>query len=809
MVWLIEGCFDGDGTKPFSKLIKPNAKYTFGRKEPADIVIKSKLISQEGGYLKTGPFTIDDVADVHSRPSIEITAGKKGVRIVPAKEVHKWEANLDGYVGIIINVGGKRSLEDGDLIIFASKLPLSLRWASFAFSIPRDGKIEPEWVPMCAATGIHLAAGKNILPGCNFYMIEKAGLTLNVLTALATAMSIVTSSFLQRFLGTASLPRLDEESLEREFNELDPYDFQPPLGDDLIQPDALGDDADHSTVLVADHRRPHLLQGVSLLFVRTGTGETPHQSLLAERVGARTSVIEPDTPEFSSDRALTRFISDHAQTAQTHLEAVKSQSTWITHESGLVILVEGTAAVGDTEWFLRLRRVALSLRIAMPLDGATRVNATQGKAAVSHAGAEATAPAQSTEHLAIAAPSSRLKRRAATARTSDVWDMAFGGSKGAPMGASVGAADSGGSFANGSLAANTQGELKTSDAQSFFIREKSGKAGIAPGQKPDRDEVFLQALSTGSRTKFDKFDEEFNKLRIARPQYAGGSLATTHFVNQEEADDQMFEAFKLARAEELDDLFSVSHGNFVAVDFVPLIKRREQRPASTAFDGRPNFKKFKQAERPKRVPIALEHASGPGEMFGDPAVRNASATRSHDTTQDLAVTATPEAGMFAATTGASARPRTKKKSLFADPSESEEEEEAKPIGSRRHAAASSRPKQVSDVPSRGRRNKALAALYEDVEDLEDIDESPGADEDAASPEPDLRLDDDWELDGADGSNASMRPQGGLASSRSAAPSKSHHRRGGDDSDGDSVTFGGFKRTRRAPSSTAPSKRARR
>ncbi|PWN41056.1 hypothetical protein IE81DRAFT_195963 [Ceraceosorus guamensis] len=283
--------------------------------------------------------------------------------------------------------------------------------------------------------------------------------------------------------------------------------------------------------------------------------------------------------------------------------------------------------------------------------------------------------------------------------------MAFGGSKGAPMGASVGAADNGGSFASGSLAANTQGELKSkrfrmhlnetdareteqqdlrlreadtqqadqsafsqspqtqdaeparrrrsrppdssfqcaveslqdavvvssdsqdwgasndaqrrkrptndverarvgasseargtsaSDAQSFFIREKGGKAGIAPGQKPDRDEVFLQALSTGSRTKFDKFDQEFNKLRIARPQYAGGSLATTHFVNQEEADDQMFEAFKLARAEELDDLFSVSHGNFVAVDFVPLIKRREQRPASTTIDGRPNFKKFKQ-----------------------------------------------------------------------------------------------------------------------------------------------------------------------------------------------------------------------
>ncbi|PWN41057.1 hypothetical protein IE81DRAFT_195962 [Ceraceosorus guamensis] len=376
MVWLIEGCFDGDGTKPFSKLIKPNAKYIFGRKEPADIVIKSKLISQEGGYLKTGAFNINDVADVHSRPSVEITAGKKGVKIVPAKEVHKWEANLDGYVGILINAGGRRSLEDGDLIIFASKLPLSLRWAPFAFSIPRDGKIEPEWVPMCAATGIHLAAGKNILPGCNFYMIEKAGLTLNVLTALATAMSIVTSSFLQKFLGTASLPRLDEESLEREFNELDPYDFQPPLGDDLIQPDALGDDADHSTVLVADHRRPHLLQGVSLLFVRTGTGETPHQSLLAERVGAKTSVIEPDTPDFTSDRALTRLISDYAQTAQTHLEAVKSQSTWITHESGLVILVEGTAAVGGTEWFLRLRRVALSLRIAMPLDGATCVTRT-------------------------------------------------------------------------------------------------------------------------------------------------------------------------------------------------------------------------------------------------------------------------------------------------------------------------------------------------------------------------------------------------------------------------------------------------
>ncbi|CDW96879.1 hypothetical protein [Sporisorium scitamineum] len=145
-------------------------------------------------------------------------------------------------------------------------------------------------------------------------------------------------------------------------------------------------------------------------------------------------------------------------------------------------------------------------------------------------------------------------------------------------------------------------------------------AGLANGAQPDTEPQFLQALNTqrAKGKKMDDFDVEFNRLQIAKPgSQASGSL--DRFVGSRSGRgaqqqkqtpgsnanhvDEDYEAFKKIAEE---DLRIHVRGNFVQVDFVPLVRKKKaaeevtevSRPSGADV---PNFKKF----RPKSAVRAV------------------------------------------------------------------------------------------------------------------------------------------------------------------------------------------------------------
>ncbi|SJX61082.1 uncharacterized protein SRS1_12304 [Sporisorium reilianum f. sp. reilianum] len=137
-------------------------------------------------------------------------------------------------------------------------------------------------------------------------------------------------------------------------------------------------------------------------------------------------------------------------------------------------------------------------------------------------------------------------------------------------------------------------------------------AGLSNGAQPDSEPQFLQALNTqrAKGKKMDDFDVEFNRLQIAKPgsQASGsldrflGSRSGRGAQQQKQAQgsnagyiDDDYEAFKQMAEEEL--RIHV-RGNFVQVDFVPLVRQKkavDQEARSSRGPGGdvPNFKKFR------------------------------------------------------------------------------------------------------------------------------------------------------------------------------------------------------------------------
>ncbi|KAJ9477723.1 DNA damage response protein RcaA [Pseudozyma hubeiensis] len=153
-------------------------------------------------------------------------------------------------------------------------------------------------------------------------------------------------------------------------------------------------------------------------------------------------------------------------------------------------------------------------------------------------------------------------------------------------------------------------------------------SGLSNGAQPDSEPQFLQALNTqrAKGKKMDDFDVEFNRLQIAKPGTQSGSMdkflgSRSGRAGREQqqqdsnagAIDEDYEAFKQMAEEEL--RIHV-RGNFVQVDFVPLVRKKvvDEEVASRRGVGAnvPNFKKF----RPKATtsssrtapPTAAAHA---------------------------------------------------------------------------------------------------------------------------------------------------------------------------------------------------------
>lgn len=138
-----------------------------------------------------------------------------------------------------------------------------------------------------------------------------------------------------------------------------------------------------------------------------------------------------------------------------------------------------------------------------------------------------------------------------------------------------------------------------------------------------KDDRFLQSLMTLRKSKknIDAFDKEFDQLRIARPiqSQAGSSKMkeSTMLVRDDELEDPDFVAWQKMSIED----FNIgAAGNFVQVDFVPLVRTERSNRSGAVGDtsnassegstsiwqGRPNFKKFRSKDRAARKPIAMD-----------------------------------------------------------------------------------------------------------------------------------------------------------------------------------------------------------
>ena len=113
---------------------------------------------------------------------------------------------------------------------------------------------------------------------------------------------------------------------------------------------------------------------------------------------------------------------------------------------------------------------------------------------------------------------------------------------------------------------------------SSAIPAKKDKQGAAPG-KPDTDAAFLKAIASTKRGKKaeDKFDREFNNLKISKPE-----------LEQQEPEEEW-----AVLADFGDD--TGLRGNFMVVVEMDVYKKdKENSVVNHAWAGKPNFKKFKK-----------------------------------------------------------------------------------------------------------------------------------------------------------------------------------------------------------------------
>jgi hypothetical protein len=121
---------------------------------------------------------------------------------------------------------------------------------------------------------------------------------------------------------------------------------------------------------------------------------------------------------------------------------------------------------------------------------------------------------------------------------------------------------------------------------SSVIPAKKDKQGAAPG-KPDTDAAFLKAIASTRRGKKaeDKFDREFNNLKISKPE-------------PEQQQEPEEEWGVLADFGDDTDL----RGNFMVVVEMDVYKKdkgpdSQNSAINHVCSGKPNFKKFKKVRR--------------------------------------------------------------------------------------------------------------------------------------------------------------------------------------------------------------------
>ncbi|PWZ01057.1 hypothetical protein BCV70DRAFT_199416 [Testicularia cyperi] len=169
--------------------------------------------------------------------------------------------------------------------------------------------------------------------------------------------------------------------------------------------------------------------------------------------------------------------------------------------------------------------------------------------------------------------------------------------------------------ASAALHAPVQQSQHPGRAQRISTQAGTTAMGLENGAGPDTEPRFLEALGV-QRAQLppthDDFDTEFNRLSLAK---TGGGGGTRKGKQQQTAPairpiDEDYEAFKRMAEEELR---IHARGNFIQVDFVPLVRQRKAVEASPtpapsvdgAANARPNFKKFRPKPRPGQPAVSL------------------------------------------------------------------------------------------------------------------------------------------------------------------------------------------------------------
>lgn len=182
-----------------------------------------------------------------------------------------------------------------------------------------------------------------------------------------------------------------------------------------------------------------------------------------------------------------------------------------------------------------------------------------------------------------------------------------------------------------SRASSTDGDGSARDPplRNQVLREKAASSADTAG---DTDSKFLQAMSTSKRNKkgMDQFDRDFNLLRIVKPVRGGEGRQNKIIADVEDPEYRAWEQMGPS------DFDINAAGNFVQVDFVPLVYQRseeEERERNQRLEclhrewqGRPNFKRFRAKQRARREPLAMKVDDGVSYGTGEGYIKGARAS---------------------------------------------------------------------------------------------------------------------------------------------------------------------------------------
>ncbi|KAL1742525.1 hypothetical protein HDZ31DRAFT_65911 [Schizophyllum fasciatum] len=150
-MWVLSGPFDGETKDEFPafkrKLLKPNSRYTFGRKDKADLWVNCSRVSAAHAEFVVGPFKGKAVGDFSSKPDLVLrSARERGKAVVVDRNGDKQSVEQSkDYV-----------LRAGDIIPIKGKEEIRVEWEPLACYY--DAKLNDEKPPLndCSVLGIHL-----------------------------------------------------------------------------------------------------------------------------------------------------------------------------------------------------------------------------------------------------------------------------------------------------------------------------------------------------------------------------------------------------------------------------------------------------------------------------------------------------------------------------------------------------------------------------------------------------------------------------------------------------------------------------